>query len=453
MSPNSKRQFLVRVSKLALPVGLQMLLQAVLGMADIVMVGSLGAAAIAAVGLSAKIHFLLLVVMLGVATGCSILLAQYHGAKDIQASRNTLAITYLVGTLLILPCVVLFVINNTWWLSILNPDKEVIRLASSYLLITALALLLTQWIVIFEAALRAIGETGLPLLIGFVAAVANVFFNYVLIFGHFGFPELGVAGAAWGTLASRLLQVTIIVIWLAVKKHVFSALHLDFYQVFSLKRIKDFLIFAIPLISNYFIWALGNATYHVLTGYAGTDALAVMGIIVPIESAFFSFFIGTASASAIMIGHALGANNKEEAWQLYKFFDKLTIYAVLSLSLLLWLVSPLIVSYFSQASEETGKLLQKTLLVFCMLTWIKVINMQRIIGVIRAGADNKFVLIVDTIVMWAIGIPAFVLGLFYFKLPFQLLYIVTYLEDTAKFPPIWWRIGKKRWLKNLTVNN
>lgn len=445
-----KHSFSWRVASLSLPIALQMLLQSLLGMADVVMVSGLGSAAIAAVGLSAKLHFLLLVVMMGIATGCSILVAQYTGAKDTQSGKHTLTVTLLVGTALMLPCMLLFALNNTWWLSILNPDTEVVTLAARYLLITALALLFTQWIVIFEAGLRATGNTTLPLITGGFAAVSNIFFNYVLIFGHFGFPELGVAGAAWGTLLSRFLQVCAIVTWLALKRHPFSPLHLNYSLALDAQRIKTFLVFSLPLVSNYLIWAVGNATYHVLTGYAGTNALAVMGIIVPVETAFFALFIGLASASAVMIGHALGADNKEEAWQLYRFFDRLTLILVFSLSLLLWLISPLLIHGFAVADENTANLLQQTLLIFCLLTWIKVINMQRIIGVLRAGADNKFVLLVDTIVMWVIGLPVFVIGLFYFHFPFVILYILMYVEDTAKFMPMWLRIGKRFWLKNLT---
>lgn len=450
ISQHMQTSFAKRVARLALPIALQSLLQSVLGMADVIMVSGLGAAAIAAVGLSAKLHFLLLVVMMGIATGCSILIAQYTGARNHSASTHTLAVTLMVGTALMLAPMLLFGVNNVWWLGLLNPDTEVVHLASRYLLITALALLVTQWIVILEAALRATGHTILPLVSGFIAASSNIFLNYVLIFGHFGFPELGVAGAAWGTMLSRLLQIFIIVFWLAYKQHWFSPLHLDYRYAFDFTRIKKFAVFALPLISNYLIWAVGNATYHVLTGYAGTNALAVMGIIVPIETAFFALFIGTASASAVMIGHALGADDKDEAWRLYHFFDRLTLMLLVIFSVALWLCSPFIIHGFAGSAKETAALLDTTLLIFCLLTWIKVMNMQRIIGVLRAGADNKFVLIVDTLVMWALGIPAFLFGLFYLHLPFVYLYLIMYFEDCVKFLPTWLRIGKRHWLKNLT---
>ena len=449
-STESSRSFGLRVAMLALPIALQMLLQSFLGMADVIMVSGLGSAAIAAVGLSAKLHFLLWVLMAGIATGCSVLIAQYTGAKDTSSGAKTLAVTFIVAFAVMLPCVMLFAVNNTWWLRYVNPDREVVSLAAQYLLITAPALIFTQFVVIYESSLRATGNATLPLATGIFAAVANVVLNYILIFGHFGFPEMGVAGAAWGTMISRLLQLMAIAGCLHIKKHPFAPLQLNFNVALHLGEMKKFIFFSLPLVSNYLIWAIGNAAYHILTGYAGTEALAVMGVIVPIETAFFALFVGLASASAVMIGHALGAGDNVEAWRLYKFFDRLSLVLVLVLSLVLWLSTPWLVKSFYSIDNQTATLLQGTLAVFCLLTWVKVTNMMRIIGVLRAGADNNFVLVTDTIVMWLIGLPIFIVAVFSGKLSFVALYALMYVEDFAKFIPMWLRIGKRKWLKNLT---
>ena len=164
------RVFWISVLALALPVAAQMLLQSFLGMADVIMVGHLGASAIAAVGLAAKIHFLLLVLMSGLATGCSVLIAQYMGAKDMARSQKTLAVTLFVGTVIMLPLVLVFALGATTWLPWINPDPEVTLLTAQYLMITAPVLLLTQWIVIYEASLRSLGDTGMPLVAGLMVA-------------------------------------------------------------------------------------------------------------------------------------------------------------------------------------------------------------------------------------------------------------------------------------------
>ena len=435
---------------LALPIALQMLLQAMLGMADVMMVSGLGSEAVAAVGLAAKLHFLLLVVMGGLATGCSVLVAQYSGANKFAHCQRTLAVTLVVGVVLVMPFVLLFGVAPKLWLSWVNPDPEVVHLAAQYLRITAPALILIQVSITFEASLRALGNTTLPLLAGALSVVINVALNYVLIFGHFGFPTLGVAGAAWGTLVARAIQMLFILAWIYWRNHGFALRWSHFQEALVGRVVKRFVAFSLPLMVNYGIWGLGNATYHVLTGYAGTHALAVMGVIVPIESAFFALFVGLANASAVMVGRSLGADNQEEAWRLHKIFDRLTIILVVFLALVLWSMRPWILGFFDQVQEPAASLLNQTLMIFSVLVWIKVLNMVRIIGVLRAGGDNRFVLITDFTVMWLIGLPVVAYAIFGLGLPFLLLYTLMFVEDAFKFVPTWWRIGKRRWMNNLT---
>lgn len=444
--------FWFSVLSLALPVAAQMLLQSVLGMADVVMVGNLGSAAVAAVGLAAKIHFLLLVLMSGFATGCSVLIAQYVGAKDFASCQRTLAVTLLVGLGVILPFTLLFAFGSPIWVSWINPDAEVTRLAAQYLVITAPVLLIMQVIVTYEASLRALGQTGMPLVAGIISALVNIVMNYALINGHWGFPAMGVAGAAWGTVIARIVQLAFILIWLYARKHGFAlgltALRMGLDKV----HVKRYVAFALPLVVNYAVWALGNSVYHVVTGFAGTEALAVMGVIVPIESAFFALFVGLANASAVLIGRELGANSQEEAWRLYKFFDRLTLTLVIIFSVGLYFLRPYILLIFDQLDATSAQLLQDTLAVFCLFVWLKVFNMIRIIGVLRAGGDNRFCLITDTIVMWLIGLPIYTAAVFFGNFWFVILYALMFLEDACKFIPVIRRIGSRKWMKNLAVH-
>ncbi len=450
ISMNDKRAFSRSVLLLSLPVAAQMLLQSLLGMADVIMVGGLGATAIAAVGLAAKIHFLLLVLMSGLATGCSILIAQYTGAKDFPSCQRTLAVTLLVGTLVMLPFTLAFGFASNIWVSWVNPDPEVVELAAQFLIITAPTLLLTQWIVIYEASLRALGSTTMPLVAGMFAAALNIVGNYALIEGNWGFPALGVAGAAWATLSARILQLFIVVGWVYARKHGFALNLAQLRMGLDKTQVNRYLAFSMPLVANYAIWAVGNSTYHLTTGYAGTNALAVMGVIVPIESAFFALFVGFANASAVLIGRELGAGNNDTAWHLHKFFDRLTFILLIIFCTLLWFARPWVLTIFDQLDENSTDLLFNTLGVFCLLVWVKVINMMRIIGVLRAGGDNRFTLITDTVVMWAFGLPIYIATVFLAKISFVYIYALMFLEDGLKFIPVIRRIGSQKWMKNLT---
>ncbi len=450
ISLTDKRRFWRVVILLSLPVAAQMLLQSLLGMADVIMVGDLGSSAIAAVGLAAKIHFLLLVLMSGLATGCSILVAQYIGAKDFTSCQRSLAVTLIVGTLVMLPFVLLFGFGSRAWVSLINPDPQVVELAAQYLIISAPALLFTQWIVIYEASLRALGNTTMPLVAGVFAALLNIAGNYALIGGNWGFPALGVAGAAWATVVARALQLLIVVGWVYAQKHGFALSFTQLKMGLDKTQINRYLAFSLPLVANYAIWAVGNSTYHLVTGFAGTEALAVMGVIVPIESAFFALFVGLANASAVLIGRELGAGNNDTAWQLHKFFDRITFMLLIVFCSALWFSRPLMLHIFDQLDAKSTELLFNTLGVFCLLVWVKIINMMRIIGVLRAGGDNRFTLITDTIVMWVFGLPIYIAAVFLTKLSFIYLYALMFLEDGLKFIPVIKRIISRKWMNNLT---
>ena len=449
-SASTHRLSSYQLLSLALPVALQMLMQSALGMVDVMMVAPLGATALAAVGLAAKLHFLTLVLQSGIATGCSVLVAQYLGAKDLANSRSILAAALWAGLGFSLPFFLACAFGARQWMPLINPDAQVAALAAEFMIITAPALLFTQLIVIYEGALRAQGQTGLPMLAAMVSILTNCALNYGLIFGHWGLPELGVLGAAWGTLLARLLQLVIVVGWVYLRPSGFNLGFAQLIEACQPARLRRFLAFSAPLMANYALWGIGNTCYHALTGFAGTEALAAMAVMVPIESGLFALFVGLASASAVLVGRCLGADQFEQAWYLHRYFDKLTLALLLLLCSALWLAHEPLLNLFAP-SPEVALVLKHTLALFCLLVWIKVLNMVRIIGVLRAGGDNPFCLITDTIVMWGIGLPVFALCVFIWPQSFITLYCLMFLEDALKFVPVWRRIYKRRWLANLTT--
>jgi len=188
----------------------------------------------------------------------------------------------------------------------------------------------------------------------------------------------------------------------------------------------------------------------VLTGFAGTDALAVFGIIVPIEMCFLSVFLGIANAAAVLIGQTLGADRKEEAWGLFRLADRVTVILAVVLCTALWFGKGALASVYSDLSPHALELLLSTLTVFCLGIWLKMLNLVRIIGVLRAGGDHNFCLAADMSVMWGIGLPLYVAAIWYGEFSFVVLYMLTFVEDAAKCIPVRLRINKRRWVANLT---
>lgn len=447
------RKFLIAVLSLALPVAAQLLLQSLLGMADVTMVAVLGAAPLAAVGLAAKIQFLLLVYMSGIATACSVLVAQYRGAQQTKRYQQTLGMAMVLGVCLAIPLVLLFLFGAERLMAWLTPDLEVSRIAAQYLCITAPTLVLIQIIVIYEASLRALGSTRLSLLASLVSVLMNILLNYVLIFGYWGFPELGVAGAAWGTLVARACQLVFIVGFLYPKKHELALAPRRYIEACEWAQFKRFMIFSLPLVANYLFWGIGNTTYHVLTGFAGTSALAVMGVMVPLEMCFFAFFVGLASASSVMIGHALGAGDPARARALFTVFDRFAITLVILMCLLVWFSREAILGLYGNLDPTTEALLKDVLTVFCLTVWLRVLNLMRIVGALRAGGDTQFCLGVDMLVMWGLGLPLYAAAIFWGSFSFVWIYALIFVEDAAKIIPVHLRLRSGRWLKNLVQDN
>lgn len=444
------RTFFRRVVLLALPIAIQTLLQSMLGMADVLMVGVLGDTAIAAVGLAAKIHFLLFVSMIGLSASSAILVAQYYGADKTQEYQKVIAKALVVGSWVMLPLSVLCFFTAHIWMAWITPDPKVGLLAAQYMKITAPILIVTQIISIYENGLRSLGNTTFPLIAAGIAVTLNVCLNYLLIFGALGFPELGVEGAAWGTLISRCLQFAIMVGWIYRTKHQFAIPLVQLKAVCRWSQVRVFVVFALPIIGNHMFWAIGNTVYHVLTGFTGTDALAVMGIIVPIELCFLSVFLGIAHASSVMIGQSLGADRFDYAWEIFRFFERLAIGLGLSMSLALWLSREHVVAMYSNLNADTLQLLADVLTIFCIGICLKVLNLLRIAGVLRAGGDNRFCFLLDVSVMWLIGLPLFVAAVSFGNVSFVVIYSLMFLEEVIKFLPARIRIGGKKWLVNLT---
>jgi Na+-driven multidrug efflux pump len=176
-----------------------------------------------------------------------------------------------------------------------------------------------------------------------------------------------------------------------------------------------------------------------------------MGVIVPIESAFFALFVGLANASAVLVGRELGAGNNDNAWRLHRFFDRLTLVLVIFFGVVLWFIRPWILSVFDQLDAQSSELLFNTLGAFCLLVWLKIFNMIRIIGVLRAGGDNRFTLVNDTVCMWAFGLPIYITAVFFSPLSFVYLYALMFLEDALKFIPVVRRIISRKWMNNLNA--
>src|SRR5690606_9178608 len=178
---------------LAIPVIIQNFIGSFLNMVDTVMVGRLGETAIAAVGIANQYFFIFMMFLIGLSAGCAVFIAQFWGRKDLKNIRRILGVGLVSALLVSALFVMVGVLFPRRIITLFNSDPQVIAEGSRYLQIVLCSYLFTGIAFVYVHALRAIGNTLLPMAVSTVALVCNVFFNYMLIFGKFGAPALGVA--------------------------------------------------------------------------------------------------------------------------------------------------------------------------------------------------------------------------------------------------------------------
>ena len=435
--------------KLAWPISLQNTLITLLGMVDVMMVSHLGDAAVAAVGLGNRIQFVVLVIIMGLAWGVGILVAQYWGAQQQEKIRRTVLMGSFIGVFAMIPIVIAFFYFADDVIAIGSEDSEVIALGQSYLWITMPSLCLIAVIMVLENALRSINQVRLPMVLSTIAIAINIVLNYWLINGGLGVPALGVDGAALATTISRAIHLLILIYVLIKVLHPIVP-HMDDIKLLSQKG-PWWKLFKIvwPMMFSFGVWSLGTFVYQLIYGQMGTKELAVMSLLSPIEGMYISLFFGFASACAIMVGQKLGADQYDEAWVTARSFITLAPIVGLALGVLLYMAKAWVFIPFAGLPAETLTLASDVFLIIGLGAWIKITNMTLAMGVLRAGGETKACLYIDIIGMWIVSIPLTYYCAFHLNLPLFWVALAAYSEEVTKSFLFLWRVLQKKWMRNL----
>ncbi len=443
-------QTLRRSLALAWPISLQSILTNLLSMIDVAMVSHLGDSAVAAVGLGNRFQFMLMVILLGIAWTVGVLSAQYYGADKPEKIRATIAMAIAMSFTALLPIIGLNAFLADDIMALGSSNLAVIQHGQAYLWITVPSLLLVSIILCFENAIRAVGQVKLPLALSAIAIAINVVLNFWFINGGLGLPAMGVAGAALATFVARGIQVFLILKFLHARQHLLQLHRRDLRHILDRKELKHFLRLATPMMVSFGVWSSGTFVYQIIYGRMGTQELAVMSMLAPVEAIYLSLFFGLASACSILVGQALGANRFDQAWLYGRSFAILNPVIGLLFGFIVVMGADLVLLPFAGLPQDTLDVALKVFVLISLSTWLKIINMTLAMGVLRAGGDNRMCMVIDIIGMWIVSIPLTALAAFYWQLPLFFVVLVAYSEEICKAFLFTWRVNQKRWLRNLT---
>ena len=441
------RVFIKTLMVLAIPIILQSLVTASLNLLDNLMIGSLGENEIAAVGISNQFYMLYYYTVMGITLGAGIFMSQFWGKKDTSSIHKFLGISLVVGMIsTIFFAVVAFFFPESI-MKIFTDDNIVIVEGVAYLKMVALSYIFTTISLAYAAALRSVGQTKIPMYGSLVGLIFNGILNYIFIFGKFGAPVMGVAGAALGTTISRFMELLFIIFIIYKNKNVVAG-NISELLNFDLHLVKRYFITAIPVIFNDVMWIAGITAYFVAYSKLGTNATATMQIANTINNVFNIFGIGIASASAILIGNKIGAGKEEDAKE---DATKISLFSTLLgviIGVLFFLLAPFIAMLF-KITPETYRNVILVLRVMAVVLPLRFFGITQIIGVLRGGGDVMYAIITELVAVWLIGVPLSFVGAIYFKSSITIVYILVCLEEVFKVVATYPRLRSGKWIKNL----
>jgi len=441
------RAFIRELLIIAIPISFQQLINASLNMIDVIMVGQLGESAIAAMGLSNQVFFVLILILFGTTSGMAIFTAQFWGKQEIEPIRKVLGMSLITATFFALLFSLAALLIPETVLGLYTTDAEVIRLGSSYLRIVGFTYVPIAIATSYIAVLRSIQLIRISVVATVSALIFKTILGYGLIFGIGGLPAMGVRGAAIGTASGWTLELILLIILIYTQKTPLAANPLTFFS-FDLSFFARVIKTVSPAVANEMFWSVGITTYNAIYAHIGTDSIAAINVNATIEELGFVVFMGLGSASAVMVGNRIGAGKKDEAYETVRRVTIMGIIFALGIGAIIFSLRDVIVGLYDLSPSGVNNVRWLLLMMACTL-WIRMFNFSVFVGALRAGGDTRFALVMEICSIWLIGVPAAYIGAFVFHLPVYWVYLMVILEEVVKAFVSAWRFRSRKWIHDL----
>ena len=412
-STKAKVQVRREVMLLAWPAVIEMILQMSVGIADMVMVGRLGAAALASVEITNRLINLSVAIFAAISTGATALVARHIGADQRleanQVARQSLVIVALLALFVGAAGVIWAEPLTKFMLIFGSVDEQVVLLGQNYLAIIAWSMPLAMIMLAVNAILRGAGDTKTPMWVTLFINLINIIGNYILIFGKLGFPAMGVSGAALSSAISRVIGGIIVLLVLFKAS---SPIQLSFRDSYlpDWAVIKRILNIGIPAALEQFVMRGGQTLYGMIVAGMGTTVIAAHAIALTAESLSFMPGSGFSLAAMTLAGQNLGAKNPNRAELAVTQAAKIamTSMGIMGVVFFIW-AEPLIALFTSD--PEVIPLASTALRIVAVsqpaLAWVMVLS-----GGLRGAGDTRFVLYIMAAGVWGFRVPlAYLLGI------------------------------------------
>lgn len=441
---------------LAVPMMIQNGITNMVGLVDNIMVGSLGTEAITAVSIVGQLIFVFFLAIFGGLSGPGIYSAQYFGKGDMEGVRNTFRIKHYIGIFCLIAGLIVFNFGNEFLIKLYLKGESAsvdavltMNFAKQYLGIMFWGLVPFTITQIYAGTLRETGDSIRPMIGGICSVVTDIILNYLLIFGKFGFPEMGMRGAALATVIARIVEMTFVVGWTIICKSKYEFFQGAYKRFFVPVSISFAIIKkGLPIFFNEFLWAGGMAALTQSYSILGLDNVAGLNISNALCNLLNVVFIALGNAVGILIGQTLGAGKYEQAQKDAFSLMRFTGIVCAGLTLILISVCGVFPSFY-----DTTEQIRKSASIFIVITAVFFPiqgYLNSLYFTLRSGGKTVVTFLFDSVYTWVIVVPAAMLLCNFSGLSVFVIYAVIQSADFIKLGIGYILIKKGTWISNIT---
>ena len=440
--------FLKEFFGLYLMLVLQNVITLSVNLADNLMLGGYSEAALSGVAAVNQIQFVFQQMITALGEGIVILGSQYWGKGQIEPLKkiSAAAMRFGIGTALFL-----FALTSAFpegLLRLFTDEPVIVEQGCRYLAVVRFSYLFFAVTQMTLAALRSTQTVAIAFALSIETLLINCGINYVLIYGRFGAPEMGGAGAAVGTLAARIVECVVVLCYAARRKQGLCMKWKDFLKTERILCV-DYLRITFPMLAVQSLWGLNTAMQTVILGHMTAAAIAANSVASTLFLMVKSMAVGAASAASVMIGKTIGTGDMEGVKQRSGMLQKLfCVIGLFSAVLLFFIRIPVLDLY--RLTESTKEMANTFLLILCVVVVGMSYQMPVNNGLIRGGGSASFVVKLDLISIWMLVIPISVLAAFVWKASPAVVVCCLNADQIFKCVPAFIKVNYGNWVKKLT---
>jgi len=437
---------------LMLPIIMQQLISMGINFFDNIMIGHLGEIQISAVSQSNQFYSLVFYLGMGIGSGAVVMTSQFWGSKDLDSLKQTTSLAIKLSFVIYLVFTLISVILPGGILTVFSNDPDVIKAGIPYIRIVGSTFILAGLASTSSYVLRSVSSVRVPLIGSTVSFFLNIFFNWVFIFGKFGAPEMGIVGAAVGTLIARIFEFLFIFGHLVFADRLINLRLRDLSAASSREIKKNFIHYSIPLVISDTSLGVSLALVAVVLGHNGKEVNAATSMVNTVVQMLSIFNMSMSGAAAVVIGNTIGEGDIERAKK------EGNAYVLTALLLGIILIGPLLLledPYLSlyAVSDYTRSIAHDCIVVNCIFLPMQLIAFMTSKGILRGGGDTSFLLKWDTILIWAVSLPLGALASFVWHLPPFWIYFLLRLEFPLKGLVCLIRFLSGKWINVIKISS